>query len=351
MRHKTRVFERFDEWIAAGTQVVVAIVIETHGSTYSKPGDFMLITEDGRYQGLLSGGCVEGDLAMHAEQCARAHVPAVVDYDLGGEHDALWGMGAGCDGTLRIVLLPVHDTQSMRGVVDAYREHQASVLAADWSTTQYRLTSVADVEAQGEDQLKHFAGKQLAAGRSVFDVGASQGRIALVITPAPRALLCGAGADAVPLAEILVTLGWRVQVCDHRSAYIDQFPTLPGVDVETVEASALSQRVDIDEFDIAMVMTHHLQTDATLLAQLAGTHWRYIAVLGPAHRKQRLLAMLDASSAQRLTPVLHGPAGLAIGGREPVSIALSIAAQMHQSLAGAGLLDSPVGQSSLNPSG
>lgn len=341
MRHKTRLFEQFDAWTGADVGVVLAIVIQTGGSTYSKPGDFMLITSDGRYQGLVSGGCVEGDLAIRARDCARSQTVVAVDYDLGGEHDALWGMGAGCDGTLKILLVPLHAVGVLHQVIESYRAHAASVLAFEWQSEDCRLVAVIDSAATDTDSLTAFGRSQLHAQRSVFELSAEGGRGALFIKPAPRVLLCGAGADAVPLAEFLAALGWRVHVCDHRSAYIDEFPTLPGVTKQTLAAEHLSAHIDIAAFEAAMVMSHHLQTDATLLSQLASRgDWAYIAVLGPAHRRQRLLDMLDADHVARLAPVLHGPAGLHIGGREPVSIALSIAAQMHQSLAESGVLDS-----------
>ncbi len=47
---------------------VLATVVATAGSTYRKPGARMLIMADGSYLGLLSGGCLEADLKLHAGQ-------------------------------------------------------------------------------------------------------------------------------------------------------------------------------------------------------------------------------------------------------------------------------------------
>ena len=63
MLHKNRVFERLRTWHDQGQGMVLATVTDTEGSTYSKTGDFILIAANGDYQGLVSGGCVEGDLA------------------------------------------------------------------------------------------------------------------------------------------------------------------------------------------------------------------------------------------------------------------------------------------------
>ena len=51
---------------AAGHRLVAAFVIATQGSTYRKPGALMLLSASGARCGLLSGGCLEGDLHEHA---------------------------------------------------------------------------------------------------------------------------------------------------------------------------------------------------------------------------------------------------------------------------------------------
>jgi xanthine/CO dehydrogenase XdhC/CoxF family maturation factor len=78
-------------------------------------------------------------------------------------------------------------------------------------------------------------------------------------------------------------------------------------------------------------MSHHLVSDRTYLAQLAESGVPYIGLLGPKHRRERLLADLG-DKAGALEDRLHGPAGLDIGGRGPGPIALSIVAQVQKVL-------------------
>ena len=81
-------------------------------------------------------------------------------------------------------------------------------------------------------------------------------------------------------------------------------------------------------FSAAIVMSHHLATDRSYLAALAGSDIPYIGLLGPAGRRDRLLRDLG-NIAGLLAGRLHGPAGLNIGADSPESIALSIVAQVH----------------------
>ncbi len=80
-------------------------------------------------------------------------------------------------------------------------------------------------------------------------------------------------------------------------------------------------------------MSHHLASDRSYLRQLAETEVRYIGLLGPRARRDRLLEELG-NLGSKLEHRLHGPAGLNLGGRGPAPIALSIIAEMQQELSG-----------------
>ena len=78
------------------------------GSTYSKAGHRILIAANGDYRGLVSGGCLEGDLAERARDViAERRSAAAVTYDLRDAADELWGLGVGCNGLMRVFLQPL----------------------------------------------------------------------------------------------------------------------------------------------------------------------------------------------------------------------------------------------------
>ena len=85
---------------------VLATLVATSGSTYRKPGARMLILADGSYRGLLSGGCLEADLGLHAREVMISGVGRSVEYDMRGPDDVLFGLGAGCEGAMRVLLEP-----------------------------------------------------------------------------------------------------------------------------------------------------------------------------------------------------------------------------------------------------
>ena len=102
-------------------------------------------------------------------------------------------------------------------------------------------------------------------------------------------LLCGAGPDAIPIAQLGVSLGWRVTVYDHREAYAvpDVFPESTRVILGRPEE--LTDRLDLSRFDAAVIMSHHLLSDVEYLRRLARLPPSYVGALGPAARRKRLL--------------------------------------------------------------
>src|SRR5579862_6397700 len=93
---------------AGATPCALATVVATAGSTYGKPGARMMIMAGGSYLGLLSGGCLEADLLVHAREVIENGVTRAIEYDMRGPDDILFGIGAGCEGAMRVLLEPGH---------------------------------------------------------------------------------------------------------------------------------------------------------------------------------------------------------------------------------------------------
>lgn len=278
--------------------LVLVTVCETEGSTYSKAGAQMLVDQNGVFRGMLSGGCLEGDLAIRAQQVLESGMPQSVTYDLGADDDELFGMGVGCDGLMRVLLQPLLPQDDYTPFV-----HIADILRGD---------SPAEV--------------------TIPLAGEPAGELVVVVEPPPSILVLGAGLDAEPLVRFAAELGWRCTVFDHRQAYVDNGEFSAAEQTLCAPADELGKRLDLSRFKLSVVMSHHLASDRSYLKQLAETDIAYIGLLGPRARRDRLLSELG-DVASKLDHRLYGPAGLDIGARGPAPIALSIIAQMQQLLA------------------
>jgi xanthine dehydrogenase accessory factor len=331
-----RLLPLFERARASHEPLVLCTVIRTGGSTYAKPGAQMLIAADGEYAGLLSGGCLEGDLREHARGVAATGTARIVSYDLRSSTDQLFGLGAGCEGAMDILLTRV--------IEDDGFEPMALMAECARRGAPCRIgfvTASADASiAVGSTLLESSAPPLL---REAMSTAADNTSVRLrrpdvelfvaAIPPPPRLLLAGGGPDARPVATLAAFLGWRLTVADHRATYLTPARFPPETLLVESRAADIGKALRLDEFSAAIVMSHHLESDLQYLRALAHSTVPYVGLLGPAARRERLLADLGAD-AHGLQARLRAPVGLDIGGRSPESIALSIIGEVHAVLAG-----------------
>jgi xanthine dehydrogenase accessory factor len=324
--------EFFLERKQRGEPLVLATIVETIGSTYRKAGAQMLIAQGGEAAGLLSGGCAESDLIERAQRVLQSGKAELAEFDTRGSDDVIWGIGLGCEGAMRILLTRIdaaNDYEPYNYILISKRQHARGA---------YALSIASGVSQRLEQETIPVGIRQ----RLVAVLESNQARVEQVngediffapVELPPRVLVLGAGADAAPVVEFAARLGWLVTVADHRPAYAvaDRFPRAHAMLLSP--AAELSKRIAVDDFDAAIVMSHHLPTDQTYLAMLADSRLRYVGLLGPANRRARLLAEIG-DRAERLKSRLAGPIGLDIGAQSPEAIALAIVAEIHAYLQG-----------------
>jgi xanthine/CO dehydrogenase XdhC/CoxF family maturation factor len=326
--------------------LVLGTVVATEGSTYRKPGAMMLIAADSSYCGLISGGCLEADLAARAKQVFTDGKTRHVCYDMSQGDEFAWGLGLGCDGIIHLMLQRI-DGGTGFGFLET--------LEQAWQAKSSGLLSLATASSDPDHSAGDFAihcGAEFSTGDpglmrsihspegSLFSNGHDMSRrywqdaiatsngsvdvLLIPIKPPPAILICGAGHDAVPVARLAVEMGWNCTIVDHRPGFAraDRFPDV--CDVQVLQATELSTHIALKHIDAAILMTHHLGHDRTYLSQVVEADVSYIGLLGPRARRDRLLGEIGATHVH-----VHGPAGLDIGAEMPESIALAIIAEIH----------------------
>jgi xanthine dehydrogenase accessory factor len=322
---------------------VIATVISATGSTYRKPGARMLVEGDGRITGLLSGGCFEQDLREHATEILSSGVARTVTYDMRADNDLIFGIGAGCEGCMGILLEPSHSGATSADAIRKARamthDGQLVALVATYDAPEAELGTRLwhrYIQPPMSEPLASACARavDLRQSQSIRWADAAHPREAWiqVVLPPPAVLICGAGPDAEPLVAGLRALRYPVTVVDHRAAYanVEKFS---GATVVSGPAASLAGLVELNRFSAAVVMSHHLDSDAAYLRVLAPTNIEYIGLLGPRPRRDRLLNEIGGA-AGRIEARLRGPIGLDIGATTPEGIALAIVAEIHAAAAG-----------------
>lgn len=346
-------------WRAAeqgGEEAILATVVEVHGSSYRRPGGRLLLTSTGRRRGAISGGCLEGDLAKKAWWLTAKGQAVVRTYDTAADSDGPADFGLGCNGLIHVLIerlrpgqaaLPVaaiersRATRRRAALATVIRSHDASlvgrhvaVLPASSNETE-RPVDLSEWERWLEDQ----ATEVLKSGRSEVvrrnqDSGNLEAFIE-AIEPPIHMLLFGGGDDAAAVVNQAKLLGWRVTVLDGRrdQARADRFPSADAVQVNSLDEPL--RGVALDEWTIAVVMTHSFSQDSAALRELAKHKLGYVGILGPQRRTERLVEA--AGLAGCTLPVeWHSPAGLDLGGDTPEQVALAIVAEAHAVMEGRG---------------
>lgn len=323
-----------------GCTGVLATLVHVQGSSYRRPGARLLWRPGQGKVGAISGGCLEADIVAQCELVHRTGRSRTLVYDTSKEEDMLWGVGLGCHGTVQVALEPVGP-----GL------HRLAKVADAWTHMQPAY-SVCHYNARGVTRGTLFAGRAEEArtatmgdlSTAVFDrcgnshLSTADGELFVEYHALPHSvLIAGAGDDAIPLAQMAAMLGWRVSVADFRTGYAtrERFPTAAELLEGPPERLLADKRLHSQGF--VVIMTHHYLHDIPWLRTLSATPRRYLGLLGPKSRAERILSDLEREGyalPNHAATVLHAPVGLDLGGDGAEAVALAIMAEMQAASSG-----------------
>lgn len=290
-------------------RAALAVVLETEGSTYTRAGTLVLFTGAG-HVGWLSGGCLEPEIERRALEAADQAQLAWMEIDSRDDASLFAGNAVGCRGLQRVALLPLGALPGIEAVLTAWLEGVSPLTLHLQADGRIRM-------ACNGIEMDHVLPS------APVDWPAPQPAWQLQWRRAPTVVLLGAGPEAAPLVPLLTGLGWRVAVHEPRAAWRER----SAVPARGGSLAALLDRMP--PADAVLVMHHNFELDRDALEALADSAVPFIGLLGPVRRRDDLFKLLPETAREALQPRLHAPIGLALGGRGPDAIALSIAAQLH----------------------
>ena len=253
----------------------LATLVETRGSTYRQPGARMLVDSDGGTIGVLSGGCLEDEIARRGREIIRGAEPALLAFDTRRLY--------GCEGQVRILVERVSP-------------------ARDGGNFLTQLGAEIDR-------------RQTCRLRTCYEGGALGTTLLAAAELVPERPGTFIHCVPLPVRQFAQTLGWVIHHFTH--------------------ASELPDDVQSDRQTAALVMTHNFGRDLVALDRLLPLQLPYVGLLGPRKRHRQLLEEL--ASHRVLDPAslstVHAPAGLDLGSEAPEEIALAIVSEVSAVLA------------------
>ena len=344
--------ETLEGWAAEGAGVGRAVVVRTFGSAPRPEGAVLLVTDDGRLAGSVSGGCVEGAAAEEIWDARKSGRERVIRYGISDEQ--AWDVGLACGGTIDVLVSP-----AVPGVaVDAARE--TSQGRGDGRAIVTPLPADAPPPAHGAHP--RGAGSEPAEPLVVHDDGRLDGTLgdpeldARLVEAArdalahgvsrtvelggrqlfiesypvrPRLVVVGAVEVSRTLVRLAAELGYETVVIDGRAAFATE-ARFPDVDRLIVGwPDEVADEIGLGPADAVAVLTHDVKFDEPAIVEALQRGGRYVGAVGSrktqVDRRDRLreAGLSDAQLAR-----LHGPIGLDLGGRAPAETALSIMADI-----------------------
>lgn len=289
------------EWAAAGHVLALATVVRTWGSSPRRAGSHLLIREDGVFEGSVSGGCVEGEVVVEAQEVLSTAKAKLLEFGVSDE--TAWRAGLGCGGSVAILVQPIGDC--------GFPDHLLYALeAARGSGRAFSITFdlAGDPARVGSDPgPTHFVAN--------YD-------------PPRRLAIIGAVHIAQMLAPIARLLGHEVIVIDPRIAFV----TGGRFAEETIDSRWPDEALKDFKPDAASAvvsLTHDPKLDDVALTAALRSDAYYVAALGSRiNQRRRLDRLRDLGISEADLARLRGPAGLPIGAEGPAEIALAIAAEI-----------------------
>lgn len=300
------VLQHAHDWVTAGHTVHLVTVVQAWGSAPRQAGAMLVLRDDGRLVGSVSGGCIEDDLQRKAIAHELGQHISTLLYGVSQAEANRFGLP--CGGTLKLIVEPITTTQWLDHVLPAIRQHQLVVRSVNLPNGSSHIRPAHPSE-NTELSDTHFQ---------------------TVYGPHWHLLIIGANQTARTLCAIANALDFHVTVCDPRHAFFADWDvpyatlvtTMPD---DTIAAMGVNHRTAI------VALTHDPKLDDMALLEALTSPAFYIGALGSksnqAKRRERLkLFDLTDEHIKRL----HGPIGLAISSRTPAEIAVAIAAELIQ---------------------
>ncbi len=319
--------DRFDkspeialEWFRKGTGSALATVVETWGSAPRRVGAQLVIGGDGRIEGSVSGGCVEGAVIVEALEAIEEGEARLLEFGVSDE-DA-FAVGLACGGTIRVLVEPIGSVmpeQMLAELVEARANRQPLAYEVNVDTGKRRL-------------CPNTYADRLRMDRSGFEEDGHT--FVAVHNPPLRLIVVGAVHIAQALVPMARITGYDPAIIDPREAFASS-ERFPGEKILSDWPDEAVAKLGLDSRTAIVLLTHDPKLDDPALEAALAAGVFYIGALGSTRtHAKRVERMQKAGFTKDQIARIHGPIGLDIGAAGPSEIAVAILAEMTAVLRG-----------------
>jgi xanthine dehydrogenase accessory factor len=350
MKDFVNIIEQYNKLDLRGKNTALATVVKVRGSSYRSPGARMLITEEGRWYGSVSGGCLEGDVLRKARSVMREQQALTTTYDTSDESNQNLGINLGCNGVIDILIEPIKaDGAPLSTFIDLSSSTAPVAVATIFNSSTFdgeKLIVTQNGVTATEFNDSGLTSSFLPLLTDVFTTrksythqceynGTTLEIFIELIEPTISIIIFGGGFDARPVSQLAKSLGWNVSVTDECVAHIAPlfFPTADRLSL--CHREFVDRDFNITSHTACILMSHNYEYDRDVLKKLLNSNAPYIGILGP---RKRFNKMLTEFKVEGIVPGIkdmdriHSPIGLDISAETPDEIAVSIISEIQAKL-------------------
>jgi len=310
-----RVMDVVAQWLNQAKTVWLCTIVKTWGSSPRPAGSMLAYQEDCGVVGSLSGGCIEEALIRQFSAASGdlngLDSPLLYDYAISIDDQAKYMLP--CGGQLTILIERLSATPH---TIKHFNEIQSALNLRQRIRREVSLV---------DGKMSVFSSIEALVGPDVVQSAES---VAILFGPVFKMLLLGAGEVSYSVANIAMSVGFSVTVCDPREAFLQGYQQA-GVEVIKCLPDDLVRARFSDAYSAILALAHDPRVDDMALMEALKTKAFYIGAMGSARTsddRRKRLAQLDCSESE--ISQLHSPIGIDIGSKRPTEIAVSIMAQV-----------------------
>jgi xanthine dehydrogenase accessory factor len=316
-------------WLEEHGKVALATVVATWGSAPVPVGGQLVIGPDERFQGSVSGGCVEADVIAEAAEVMAGGRPKLLEF--GVAEETAWRVGLPCGGTIKVLLEPLaraRDAGFLDRVLAARRAREPFAVATNVTTGTRKLFE------PGSEMPPEVAAC-LASGESRLADTPDGSLFVQALLPPVRLVIAGATNIGQVLAGLGRQVGYDVIVVDPRATFLTE-ERFGGTQTLTEWSEVSLEALGLDARTAVVALAHAAHIDDEALASALRSPCLYVGALGSKRTHAKRLERLAAAGfGEAELSRIHAPVGLSIGAKGPAEIAVAILAQIIKVARGA----------------
>jgi xanthine dehydrogenase accessory factor len=300
---------------------VLATLYRVVGGSPRPAGSQMLISPE-RLSGFMSGGCIEGDIAVHAAHVATTGRPQHLIYGDGGPFPDIRLV---CGGRVEILLERIApDDPAVHRLLDLAEARRPALWVSDGEA---RACWSADHAPPLLSPLLAKAAHGLADAPAARCVNVDGSALGLRFDPIKRMIVVGGDPTAIAIASLAQQSGFETWLV--RSKGPETPPPLTGVGYDRRTPDIALPAIGLDPWTYVAVATHDFESDEAALTTALPSSAAYVGVLGARRRlPERLARLTSLGVASIALDRLKAPIGLNLGGKAPFEIAIAVLAEI-----------------------